>query len=125
MMLTIIKILIVHWIADFVLQDEEWALKKHNDVHILTMHVMTYTVFWAIYLILVQSTATQVIYFCTITGVFHFCTDYVTSKITHAQAEARHFGSPIPNFGLFTVVGFDQILHYIQLLLTYQFVYGQ
>jgi hypothetical protein len=57
--------------------------------------------------------------FAAITFVIHFATDYVTSRIVKKRFEAKHFGSPIPNLGAFSIIGFDQVLHYTQLFLTY------
>ena len=60
--------------------------------------------------------------FSGITFIAHTVTDYFTSKIVSKRFENKHFGSKIPNLGAFTVIGFDQILHYVQLILTYEFI---
>ena len=60
--------------------------------------------------------------FPLITFVFHTLTDYFTSKIVSRKFANQEYGSPIPNFGAFTVIGFDQVLHYVQLFLTYHFL---
>lgn len=60
-----------------------------------------------------------VLSFVGITFICHTATDYVTSRIVSKKFAKGHYGSAIPNFGAFTIIGFDQILHYIQLFLTY------
>jgi len=51
--------------------------------------------------------------------VAHTITDYFTSKITSRLYAQGKFGSTIPNLGFFSMIGFDQVLHYGQLLLTF------
>jgi hypothetical protein len=60
--------------------------------------------------------------FLGITFISHFITDYITSRIVKRKFENNEYGSPIPNFGAFSIIGFDQVLHYTQLFLTYQFL---
>jgi hypothetical protein len=36
----------------------------------------------------------------------------------------HYYGSPIPNFGAFSTIGFDQVLHYVQLIITWWFIFG-
>jgi len=57
--------------------------------------------------------------FFPITFILHTLTDYFTSKIVKYKFNKKHYGSFIPNFGAFTIIGLDQLLHYIQLFLTY------
>jgi hypothetical protein len=57
-----------------------------------------------------------------LTFLCHFITDYITSRIVKKRFEDKYYGSPIPNLGAFTVIGFDQVLHYAQLFLTYYFL---
>lgn len=121
---TLVSILFTHWIGDFILQDEQWAINKHKDNQLLTFHVLMYTGFWGVMLLLQGYDFKSVLLFCSITFFFHFLTDFVTSKITHIQHDVEWYGNAIPNFGMFTVIGFDQLLHYIQLILTYQYIYG-
>jgi hypothetical protein len=61
----------------------------------------------------------DVLAFVGITFVAHTITDYITSRIVSRKFANKEFGSPIPNTGAFTVIGFDQVLHYIQLFGTY------
>ena len=54
-----------------------------------------------------------------ITFILHFATDYITSRIVSKRFADKYYGSPIPNFGAFSIIGLDQVLHYAQLFLTY------
>lgn len=133
----ILLALLIHTIADFVFQDEKWAKNKSKDFDQLLNHTLTYSAFWfmcgVIYIIF------EMLYldlnvdiachhmrlnliFSTITFLAHTTTDYFSSKITSRQYLAGHWGSAIPNFGFFTTIGFDQWLHFLQLLLTLKFV---
>ena len=67
-------------------------------------------------------TATQVFGFLGITFIFHTITDYFTSRIVSKKFEEGNVGSAPPNFGAFTIIGIDQVLHYIQLFTTYYLV---
>lgn len=46
----------------------------------------------------------------------HWFTDYVTSKIT------GKFYSQQKWYGFFTTIGFDQVLHYVQLFTIYTYI---
>lgn len=135
MTLTIIfTIIIVHWIADFIFQAEEWATNKSKSFGSLVCHTIAYTLVWwfgASLLFIVPSDISifgigvdvpKVFAFCCITFVAHTVTDYFTSKIVSYKFANKEYGSPIPNFGAFTIIGFDQVLHYVQLFLTYYFI---
>lgn len=120
-------LLITHLIADFVLQDKDWAMHKWRDNSVLLTHVSLYTLCFTLYFTFVDGslvygdiyTFLGVCKFLTITFVTHFIIDYITSKITHYQAENKIWGGHIPNLGFFTTIGIDQTLHYLQLIHTY------
>jgi hypothetical protein len=126
----IFTILIIHWIADFVFQDEKWALGKSKNWSDLLLHTFTYSFifFWGIaFLILYINGRSEdnfwlSLCFALITFIAHTITDYITSRIVSKKFENKHYGSAIPNFGAFTIIGIDQILHYIQLFLTYYYL---
>ena len=121
-------IIIVHFIADFIFQAEEWAINKSKSNLALFKHVRTYSTFWlfasCIMLGVTRPGESVGFYifnsigFTAITFAAHFITDYFTSRIVSKKFANNQYGSPIPNFGAFTVIGFDQLLHYTQLFLT-------
>ena len=131
-MLIALYIVIVHWIADFVFQAEDWANNKSTSNSHLFAHVITYSTIWLIPACFLlgferpNETTEWYVYstllFFILTFLCHFITDYITSRIVKRRFEAKYYGSPIPNLGAFTVIGFDQVLHYAQLFLTYHFL---
>ena len=126
-LIEIFSIIIIHWIADFIMQDEKWALGKSKNWSDLLSHTIVYTLIWwcpiMVLLIFYSSTlpitATQVFGFLGITFISHTITDYFTSRIVSKKFTKGEYGSSIPNFGAFSIIGIDQVLHYIQLFTTY------
>lgn len=122
-------IFIGHWVSDFVLQSSWMATNKSKSNIALGAHVLTYTTS----LILVVcapimvftylspsytsvahiSISVSLLIWAAINGVFHFMTDYYTSRWTSRlwQAGDTH------NF--FVVIGLDQTIHYMTLLGTF------
>lgn len=123
----IFAIIIIHWIADFIFQDEKWALGKSKNWEDLILHTLTYSLMWIgagliwclFDLTSAPKIATLMLWFFSITFIFHTLTDYFTSRIVSKKFANKEYGSSIPNFGGFTIIGFDQVLHYVQLFLTY------
>jgi len=118
----IFTIIIIHWIADFVFQDEKWALGKSKNWRDLLSHTSLYSLLWFIPMIILLGVNWKVSVFVFITFVLHTTTDYYTSRIVSKKFANNHYGSPIPNFGAFSIIGFDQVLHYVQLFLTYYYL---
>jgi hypothetical protein len=114
----IFAIIIIHWIADFVFQDEKWALSKSKNWSDLLSHTSVYSIVWIIPMFFMLP-LNHVLVFWFITFLAHTITDYFTSRIVSKKFENKHYGSAIPNFGAFTIIGIDQLLHYIQLFTTY------
>ncbi len=122
-------IVLIHWIADFVFQAEEWANNKSKNNIALYKHVITYSTLWLLPICLIlgierpHETTEWYVYstliFFVLTFCCHFITDYITSRIVSKKFANEEYGSPIPNTGAFTVIGFDQVLHYAQLFLTF------
>lgn len=132
--MTLIEIFIFiigHFIADFVLQDVEWAENKSTSNEALLMHTVTYSLFWLLLAlgidVYVHVTTgywafevLSVQKFVFYTFIFHTYTDYITSRIVKRKFEKKQYGTHLPNLGAFTVIGFDQVLHYLQLFITYK-----
>ncbi len=117
----IFVIIIIHWIADFVFQDEKWATNKSKSFDHLLAHTLTYSLIWFMVCIFILPIKISFIFY-VITLVAHTITDYFTSRIVSKKFENKHYGSAIPNFGAFTIIGIDQLLHYLQLFLTYYYL---
>lgn len=122
-----ISIILIHWIADFIFQDEKWANDKSKSFFALLLHTSVYSLVWMGILIIAYlpfnlstTTFVSIVAFGWITLFFHTLTDYFTSKRVSKKFKAGYYGSKIPNFGAFTEIGFDQVLHYVQLVLTWK-----
>ncbi len=105
----LLAIILVHWVADFVLQTDKMAKGKSSELKWLAYHVGVY------------SLALLVFFgpmFAVINGALHLVTDAITSRITKRfWAEGR-----VHDF--FVVVGLDQALHMTALVVTYVGVGG-
>lgn len=117
-------ILLIHWLADFVLQTHEQAVGKSSKMGCLLGHTFTYSVVWLLFgfmyiicTIPLGTTSTQPIYnvlsFTAITFMCHTVQDYFTSRWVKRYFDKKNFHNG------FVVIGLDQILHYSQLILTY------
>lgn len=119
--LNILSILIIHWIGDFILQSDLQAKNKSKSFYYLIDHTVTYSVTWLLSLIIlgflgfINLGIVGLISFISITFITHTITDYFTSRLNtklHEKGDTHNF---------FVSIGFDQILHYIQLYLTFKY----
>lgn len=118
-----ILIIVIHWIADFIFQSEKWAINKSKSNKILLYHCLTYSLIWFFPIFFISDSILGTLAFVEITFVFHYVTDYVTSRIVSRKFKRGDHGSPIPNFGAFSIIGLDQLLHYLQLILTWYILF--
>lgn len=115
----ILIILLVHWLADFILQTHDQAINKSSSNKALLGHTITYSLVWwlvgALYVLQHQDTYQNwhLSLFVMITFVAHTVTDWFTSRL------CKKFFSKQDYHNGFVVVGFDQILHYTQLFICY------
>jgi hypothetical protein len=133
-LLTAFYIILIHYVADFALQTEDMATRKSKEFGHLVMHTMVYSFTWllgAAFLfskecdssflgICVDTNKTFI--FVAITFVTHTITDYFTSRWTSKLFASKTYYTGLPNFGAFSVIGIDQVLHYAQLFLTFYFL---
>lgn len=107
-------ILVVHFLADFVLQTDWQVKNKNNNFKALISHTLTYSLVWfAMSFVILENTISSVI-FAIITFVTHTITDNITSKYV------KYFFDKKDTHNGFKIIGFDQILHYLQLYLTFK-----
>ena len=124
----VVFIMFGHWLADFVCQTDEMAKNKSTDIWWLSYHVGAYAtimLFWTMLFVMIQhgliletsppSTFILFPLWCAI-YVGHWITDFVTSKITKKLWEKKK----VHNF--FVVIGADQWLHLVQLLIIYKVI---
>jgi len=126
-LIEILGILGIHWFADFVMQTDKQAKGKSKNWSYLISHTKSYSLIWFIVgaFVLVANDNYKwfeyhrwdLLKFVVITFAAHTITDYFTSRLnSKLWADGK-----IHNF--FVSVGFDQYLHYIQLFLTYWYLF--
>lgn len=111
MTLTFTWFLIAHFVGDFVFQRHVWAINKSSSNSALSKHVITYTITLALPCVVFLGLSTGILV-AAINGLFHWLIDYVTSRQTKRLWKQQQ----VHNF--FVVIGFDQLLHYVVLILT-------
>lgn len=120
---TVLLILGIHYVCDFLLQANKWAESKYKLVEGLLPHALMYiistTLFYAAFGLFSDS-ATNNAKFVILNFLMHLLTDAISSNVTHHQFANKQYGSSIPNIGAFTTIGADQLLHYIVLFITYK-----
>lgn len=92
-------IMLVHFIADFILQSDWMAKNKSKSNKALLIHIAVYTLALMVF----------GIKFAIINGVIHMLIDYFTSRMTSRlwqQQKSHEF---------FVVIGLDQYLHFLTL----------
>ena len=109
-------ILLIHFLADFGLQTHDQATQKSSNWLMLFYHVGVYSLIWLMASWFWFDELYLALLFAGITFALHYVTDAVTSRISKPFFDKGDFHNG------FVVVGFDQILHYIQLWLTFNFI---
>ena len=146
-LIEIFGILTIHYIGDFVLQTDQQAKEKSKYFHSLIAHTLTYSIFVFFGIAILhgatvgtgESNFWFAFFFAIISFVTHTIADYCTSRLNNKLAPKEEvimlkFNSseealPFSRFpkgrnyhNLFVGIGGDQLLHYIQLFLTYEFL---
>lgn len=118
----IFGIIAIHFFADFVCQTDWQAQNKSKNNKALLSHTLSYSSIWLSFgvMYVLFNLDTYIPWtlskFVFITFVAHTLTDYVTSRINSYLWQKKD----VHNF--FVSVGFDQVLHYVQLFLTFYFL---
>lgn len=132
MFLTIILVLALHLVADFILQPNWVQTYKSRDNSILLLHVMIYTYVISIGALLIAPWKMALLY-GVVNGVLHFIVDYVTSRIItfHAlklEIPKHDENSDVPIYekiniySLCVLLGIDQLCHQACLLATFPLI---
>jgi len=115
----VLGILFFHWVFDFVFQTHKQSINKSTSFSYLLEHTFTYSICWLplsfIFGVSTDASA-MLLLFAPITFVAHTATDYYTSKVNSQLWKE----GDVHNF--FVSIGFDQFLHFTQLLLTFYFL---
>ena len=119
-MITAFIIIVIHWIADFLLQTDKMAQGKSKNWKDLLDHTSLYSTVWVIPIIFLMGNGyttleyvTTALAFVGITMIAHTIQDYFTSRLNARLWEEKKI------HWFFVSIGFDQVLHYGQLFLTY------
>jgi hypothetical protein len=125
-----LSLLVIHFVADFLLQSNWMALNKSKDWGALSLHCLIYSLcfVWLGFI------------FVAITFLTHFITDAFTSRLTSrlwfidlAVRSTINKNLKWPFFAkindrkrhwFFVVIGLDQLIHYATLGITYRYVFG-
>nr|BDD47550.1 hypothetical protein 2 [Legionellales bacterium] len=101
---SILILIWLHFIADFILQTDKMALNKSTSNKWLGIHSLIYSVPFLLFFGPVYG---------LVNGILHFIVDYVTSRLTsrYWQQEERH--------KFFVTIGADQATHITILILSY------
>jgi Protein of unknown function (DUF3307) len=117
----ILILIFTHWVADFVCQTDYMATGKSKEWKPLLTHTFIYSFIFLFVTLFIGGTSEvigcrlpgTIMWLAPITFVFHTATDYYTSRVNSMFWEKKE----VHNF--FTSIGFDQFLHYAQLLITF------
>ena len=125
-LIEIFTIIVIHWLADFVLQTDKQAKGKSKNWSDLLQHTITYSSIWLLPVGILHAlyggkafVGDVMLLFILITFIAHTITDYFTSRLNSKLWEQGKVHS------FFVSVGFDQVLHYVQLFLTYWILAGK
>jgi len=112
-------LIVLHFIGDFILQSDKDAKCKRTSFKCLIHHTGTYVIPFIIAGMCLESIYPPdiVIVFVFITFLAHTITDYFTSKLNGRLYQSGN----MHNF--FIGIGFDQVLHYIQLFVTFYLLF--
>lgn len=107
-------LIVIHFIADFILQSDWMAQNKSKNNEALGFHVAVYTLsllFASVPLAFIVPVynGNLVLVWVLLNGAAHFATDYVTSRINSKLWAAKEV------HWFFVGVGADQVVHYMTL----------
>lgn len=114
----LLTLMFLHWTADFVLQNRWMGENKSKSMLALSAHGAVYglglTAGLIVFLLVSGQTdlLLPALLFGAINTVLHMAIDGTTSRITHKLWDKKNV------WGFFTVIGFDQYLHFVSLVLT-------
>jgi len=123
-----ISLIIIHFIADFILQNDWMALNKSKNWGALSAHVGVYSGCFFLYS-WYDGWIGYAVAFGLITFITHFITDAITSRITsrlwffktYGDTEIWRYEGGNRHY-FFVMIGLDQLIHYGCLAWTLKFL---
>lgn len=115
-------IIFAHWVSDWVLQSHWMASNKSSSLKALTLHTGAYTLSMLLLCLGANQlyptifSAVTIIVWTLANGLVHGGIDFFTSKLTARLWSEKDWH----NF--FVAIGFDQLLHYLTLGITFIYV---
>lgn len=105
---TVLLLVWVHFVADFMFQNDKMAQNKSSNNWWLSYHIAVYSLFFIPFGFL----------FAVANGLAHWVTDWCTSRATTYlwKKGERHW--------FFVVIGFDQAIHMTCMILLYVLMVG-
>ena len=107
----------LHYIFDFKLQTHRMASEKSRSNRALTDHVLVYSaglIIAAIILLALKGFGPGVVIgWIVVNAVMHWCTDWVTSRLSSARWARQEWHD------FFEVIGADQLIHHMTLYWTF------
>lgn len=105
-------IMVLHWVGDFLLQSHEIAMNKSTSNAWLTYHIALYISPFTLTYIFFEDMGTTALYML-VNGAIHFVVDYFSSRT------AKKYYSKNEMHMFFVVIGTDQLLHILTLMITF------
>jgi hypothetical protein len=122
--LTIVAILFLHFVADFIAQTRWQAENKSHNWEALTKHVAVYTAFFMLPCMILAAmnnpNPDNRPMWAVLNGILHFVTDAITSRRT-----AANWNGGKPGKAFWVWIGFDQFIHASTLIATWMLLVGE
>ena len=112
----VLLIALIHFIGDFIFQTDEMSRNKSTSIYWLSLHVLVYSLITTMGWAAISLVPVVLFKVFILTYITHWCTDFVTSKLTGYLYQK----GDIHNF--FVVIGIDQFIHLTTLMLTYNYL---
>lgn len=119
----VITLISLHFIGNFLFQNSWQTTNKSFNIRALSSHVSNYclTLLIIMSIIYTHYGYDKIILFILITFIIHWIQDFITSRIGYRLKLTAQRTRNWRNYYLHR--GFDQLLHYIQLFLTFYFIF--